>query len=158
MERDDNVLLANLDACIDERIIYDENELNEQSFRCLVCNVSFNAPYNIRCHIRDQHVYKMFAQPIEPKKEFICDSCGMRLKTKKALKNHLLVHTDIKPHACTTCGKRFRQNSDRRIHERQHTGEVKKDMIVGVNELIINNTIFFVSETLSMPRVWKSVH
>ncbi len=126
-ERDDNVLLANLDACIEERIIYDENELNEQTFRCLICNVAFNSNHNIRCHIREQHIYKMFTQPIEPKKKFICDLCGAQLKTKKVLKNHLLVHTNIKSHACTICGKQFRQNSDRKIHERQHTGEVKLD-------------------------------
>ncbi|KAG4068867.1 hypothetical protein HA402_005015 [Bradysia odoriphaga] len=123
VERDDNVLLANLDACIDERIIYDEDELNQRLYRCLICNTAFDIHYDIRSHIRERHVYKMFPPPVEPKKEFICDLCGMRLKTKAAVKNHLLIHTNTKKHPCTICGKMFRQNSDRRIHERQHTGE-----------------------------------
>ncbi|KAJ6646783.1 Zinc finger protein, partial [Pseudolycoriella hygida] len=123
LERDDNVLLARLDACIDERIICDEDEFSKQLYRCLICNAAFDVQYDLRSHIRERHVYKMFPQPTEPKKEFICDMCGVRLKTKSAVKNHLLIHTNTKSHACTICGKKFRQNSDRRIHERQHTGE-----------------------------------
>lgn len=118
------MLLANLDACIDERIIYDEDEYKKQSYRCLICNTTFDVHYDIRSHIRERHVYKMFTPPMEPKKEFICDLCGIRLKTKAAVKNHFLIHTNTKSHPCTICGKKFRQNSDRRIHERQHTGEV----------------------------------
>lgn len=125
IERDDNVLLANLNACIEERIIYDENEQNERSYRCLICNSQFEVPYDIRSHIRERHVYKMFPPPTEPKREFICDLCGMAMKSKAAVKNHLLIHTNTKSHPCTICGKKFRQNADRRIHERQHTGEVR---------------------------------
>lgn len=72
----------------------------------------------------------MFPPPVEPKKDFICDVCGSRMKTKHSLRNHLLVHNDTKSHACTICGKKFRQNSDRKIHERQHTGEVKETLNV----------------------------
>lgn len=118
------MLLANLDACIEERIIYDEDEYNERSFRCLICNVTFDTHCDVRQHIRKGHVYKMFPPPIERKKEFICDICGLRVHTKDAVKNHLLIHTNTKPYACTICGKTFRRTADKKIHERQHTGEV----------------------------------
>lgn len=140
VERDDNILLDNLDACVDERIIYDEDEFKKRSFRCLICNTSYELHHDIRSHIRDRHVYKMFPPPIEPKKEFICDLCGLRLKTKAALKNHFLIHTNTKSHPCKICGKKFRQKSDRTIHERQHSGEVRE---LTKNVLEIKIFLFF---------------
>lgn len=118
------MLLANLDASIDERIIFDENEGNELSYRCLICHTTFEAHYDARKHVRERHVYKMFPSPLEPKIELICDLCGISTKTKAAFKNHLLIHTNTKSHPCTICGKKFRQSGGRIIHERQHTGEV----------------------------------
>lgn len=108
VESDENILLAKLDACIDERIVYDEDE-----FRCLICNTTFDLHYDLRSHIRERHVYKMFPPPVESKKEFICDICGIRLKSKAAVKNHFLIHTNTKSHPCKICGKKFRQKSDR---------------------------------------------
>ncbi|KAJ6646785.1 Zinc finger protein [Pseudolycoriella hygida] len=129
-ERDDNVLLANLDALVDEQVIYHEQEYDQRTFSCALCNLTFDYHSEVRGHIRQKHIYSMFPLPLEPKKECICDMCGMTLKSKSALKNHLRIHTNIKPHACSICGKTFRLNSDRKIHERQHTGEVGQFLII----------------------------
>lgn len=123
-ERDGNVLLAKLEAVIDERIVYNGDEFSQQPFRCIICNASYDLHHDIRSHVRRHHVYKMLKPPMEPKKEFICDMCGMLLKSKHAIMKHLQIHTNIKSYPCKFCGKFFRLGSTRTIHERQHTGEV----------------------------------
>lgn len=126
VESNDDVLIANLDTLVKERIIRSEHS---ETLLCRICNATFDAISEINRHIQIQHVYKMFPKPVEPRKEFICDICGMPLKTKESMRTHLLIHTNTKPHPCRHCGKMFRQTSDRNVHERQHTGEVRQNLI-----------------------------
>lgn len=158
VERDEDRLLANLDASIDEHIIPEENESKEKLFRCVVCSVTYEAAYDIRQHVRQVHVYKMFARPVEPLKEFICDICGRRYKSKESVKNHLMIHTNPheKKHACTICGKTFRHKSEKQRHEQHHTGEVEEEFFLDFDFLVSfkkNFLIFILPETVPMPRM-----
>ncbi|XP_060518409.1 zinc finger protein 26-like [Cylas formicarius] len=52
--------------------------------------------------------------------KFQCEVCGAAFKLKYSLHDHLLIHSQAKPHKCTICGKAFRQTSHLRIHRYQH--------------------------------------
>ena len=53
-----------------------------------------------------------------------CESCGIGFKLKVHLKKHnLYKHTDEYPCECRVCGKRFKDSSAVRLHERIHSNE-----------------------------------
>lgn len=122
-EFDEIAALARIDALTGEHIIREEG----QPYRCLMCSMTAELIHDLRAHIRKKHVYPMFPPPVEPKKEFICDYCGVCVKSKDALTKHFLRHTNTKSYPCRFCGKFFRLASTTKIHERQHTGEVRAE-------------------------------
>ncbi|KAM4552716.1 uncharacterized protein PAE49_016103 [Odontesthes bonariensis] len=52
-----------------------------------------------------------------------CDVCGKVFRDKYVMKEHLKIHTGVKPYACETCGKCFTRKSNLLPHMRIHTGE-----------------------------------
>ncbi|XP_075338703.1 uncharacterized protein LOC142398547 [Odontesthes bonariensis] len=52
-----------------------------------------------------------------------CDVCGKVFRDKYVIKEHLKIHTGVKPYACKTCGKCFTRKSNLLPHMRIHTGE-----------------------------------
>ncbi|XP_061475904.1 zinc finger protein 250-like isoform X1 [Rhineura floridana] len=52
-----------------------------------------------------------------------CSSCGRCFFESKALTKHQIIHTGVKPYKCSQCGKCFRQRVHLKTHERIHTGE-----------------------------------
>ncbi|KAG4073424.1 hypothetical protein HA402_000648 [Bradysia odoriphaga] len=118
-EFDEKTAQARLETLVEERIDYEEGQL----FHCRACDFTSETKTDIRSHIRKKHVYPMFPPPLEKRRQYICDYCGMQLKSKHALLKHFLIHTNTKTHQCRFCGKFFRLKSATKIHERQHTGE-----------------------------------
>lgn len=53
---------------------------------------------------------------------YLCDDCGKRCKTKKALDIHRRIHTGERPHRCDVCQRGFAQSSSLAYHRRVHTG------------------------------------
>jgi uncharacterized Zn-finger protein len=71
---------------------------------------------------------------IGPKKKFKCDhqGCTKEFSTKHRQKIHLQNHVNIfpylnqiglKPFECKTCGKKFSENGNLKVHSRIHTSE-----------------------------------
>src|SRR5262245_6306648 len=40
---------------------------------------------------------------------FQCTQCSKCFGNKKCLRQHMLIHGDKRPHACTYCGQKFRE-------------------------------------------------
>ncbi|XP_037035736.1 zinc finger protein 658B-like [Bradysia coprophila] len=124
IETDMNLLVTNLNSYIEEQFVYDEKENQSNPYRCSICQTDRNSLFEIRRHVRERHVYKTLPQPIKPnlQEKFTCNICGMVIK-RNSFRTHLMTHTDIKLHECSTCGKTFRNSFSKMTHERLHTGE-----------------------------------
>lgn len=95
---------------------------------CEVCGKAFRASYHLSQH-RKSHRTKTFScdlcdftsdvrmdifdhQQLHPNKFILCHVCGTVLKSKTALKRHMMVHSETRPFACTVEGCTWRFTSE----------------------------------------------
>lgn len=52
-------------------------------------------------------------------KKYKCHYCGNEYKRSKALKNHLILHTGLRPYTCPFCDKTFANGSNCRSHKKK---------------------------------------
>ena len=83
----------------------------ERKYPCPNCPMIFYRSSNRRIHVDVVH------QGI---RRFVCRYCDQTFGKGDNLKNHELLHTGEKPHACTECGKRFVQRVSLRSHMKTH--------------------------------------
>ncbi|XP_033609568.1 zinc finger protein OZF isoform X2 [Cryptotermes secundus] len=81
-------------------------------FICKHCGNIFETFVEFEVHVKTHISEKPFTCP-----------CGRSYMHKGHLKEHMLTHTDRKPHICSECGKSFAHKGDLTIHMRIHTGE-----------------------------------
>lgn len=53
-------------------------------------------------------------------KNFICDTCGKRFAFGCLLRDHINLHTGLKPYLCQECGRAFSQKASLNQHARTH--------------------------------------
>lgn len=77
---------------------------------------------------------KILASPKALKKHLVvhsdvtmeCEICGLKFKHRRNHKRHLLRHTDLKLFPCAVCEKKFTSQTCRRIHMKtKHPQELK---------------------------------
>ncbi|KAK3577473.1 hypothetical protein CHS0354_032324 [Potamilus streckersoni] len=90
----------------------------QKILQCQFCGKLFSGKMKLKEHIRKQH-------PDEHRQGWNCVICCKGLSSSSKLKNHMLSHMGIKPHACNTCGKQFSDPSNLRTHLSIHTGQRK---------------------------------
>ncbi|CAL4248564.1 unnamed protein product, partial [Meganyctiphanes norvegica] len=54
---------------------------------------------------------------------FVCDECGMTFTQRSNLRMHKRIHAGERPYMCGVCGKTFSRSTHLPGHMRQHTGE-----------------------------------
>jgi len=89
----------------------------EFDFSCDMCEKRFSSKGKLNAHQNTVH---------SDERLHVCADCGKAFKTKNTCEKHYLaMHTDVRPLVCSFegCGKRFLVNSQRKFHERLHTGE-----------------------------------
>ena len=57
------------------------------------------------------------------KKDHVCSWCGLKFRAPTLLKDHVNLHTGLKPHVCKLCGKSFASSQSLHLHTRYHTKE-----------------------------------
>lgn len=84
---------------------------DEKPVQCPHCPKRFKTAHRLRRH-EDTHQGT----------EYICPECGLKLNTKRTLKNHMVVHSDVKQFKCQYCGNEFKRAKTLKDHLILHTG------------------------------------
>ncbi|CAH1777015.1 unnamed protein product [Owenia fusiformis] len=53
-------------------------------------------------------------------KMFRCPTCLKSFKDRSNCKQHLLIHTGVKPYTCDVCGKAFNKSQNLKTHQKRH--------------------------------------
>ncbi|EDV94728.1 zinc finger protein weckle [Drosophila grimshawi] len=85
-------------------------KLDKNTF-CELCNKTLSSAAALKLHREGMH---------ENAKPFVCDHCGKQLKTKTALNEHKLVHTEDRPFSCTICKAGFKNRARLKVHYQIH--------------------------------------
>ncbi|KAL4217598.1 hypothetical protein ACF0H5_022340 [Mactra antiquata] len=85
--------------------------------QCPHCDSKFKYRKHLNRHIKKDHTE---FTPDEGPSECICDQCGVIVKNKEALYRHRKVHK-IPDKECDVCGKAFKDNTTLKDHKLMHT-------------------------------------
>ena len=85
---------------------------NASSWTCKICNKTFAQNSNFKNHMRTH----------SDERPFVCDICCIGFKERYHLKKHqLFKHSTELREKCRVCGKRFKDSTAVRAHERIHS-------------------------------------
>lgn len=98
----------------------EQAHLNRRRFQCDQCNSTFGLKQTLMNHIRNKHSNNV--------RSFLCDfaGCDKAYKTKSALHNHRIYHSDEPKWHCNYCTKKFHFNFLLQQHETTHIGQKGK--------------------------------
>lgn len=66
-------------------------------------------------------------------KRFKCNICGSEFKRTKTFKEHLIIHSDLRPYSCMWCDKTFKSGANCRKHKKEaHPVELAESDASGV--------------------------
>ncbi|KAM4640681.1 uncharacterized protein O3C94_015271 [Discoglossus pictus] len=118
---------------------HEENHKEVKPFVCTICGIGFTEKFLLESH-EESHTSEKptpFSEHGEyytnettvkheeksaELKPFACSECGKCFSKKFILVSHERIHTGEKPFACSECGKCFRLKGDLVRHERSHQG------------------------------------
>lgn len=95
-----------------------------RKYSCNLCGKAFYEKYSLRVH-QTSHFFSSSVKTdknTDVSSTFTCHVCGKQLKSRTAMKNHILTHS-AKKFTCEFCAKRFSQKYSYIRHRRIHTGE-----------------------------------
>lgn len=95
----------------------EQAHFKRRRFRCDQCDLSFGLKQTLMNHIRNKHSNDV--------RNFHCDipSCTKSYKTKSALHNHKIYHSNDPKWHCNYCTKKFHFNFLLQQHETTHLGQ-----------------------------------
>ncbi|XP_059079237.1 zinc finger protein 845-like [Tigriopus californicus] len=103
------------------------NRAHSDLFKCHLCSYRGGGNHDLGEHLRTHE-----------EASIVCQTCGLKVKTKRILLKHLRVHTGETPFKCHVCGKAFKSSSPFYYHMKhvhQTVGKIlgSKSVDVGVD-------------------------
>lgn len=89
-------------------------------FRCEVCSKSFLKRAFLTAHVAKYHPTD------DTPKGNSCLICKKVFSSSSHLKDHLKIHSNVRPEMCKLCGASFRQKQQLKVHMYQHLGKPYK--------------------------------
>ncbi|XP_023301783.2 zinc finger protein weckle isoform X1 [Lucilia cuprina] len=83
-----------------------------KNIKCPECDNRYTSNAQLETHIRYKH---------KNEKPFICEECGLSLRTNSNLRQHMLIHTDVAPFECEVCKKKFKNKTRLKTHMDIHS-------------------------------------
>ena len=112
---------------------HEDSHSNRDLFSCSLCNKSFTRKSQLKKHktnihskleLHDEEIEnKPEEKTVVPKTINECPECKAVFKKPSKLKQHMRVHSGIKPYECDQCDKAFARKTNLQLHKRTHTGE-----------------------------------
>ncbi len=102
------------------------NERDPRPHKCCLCSVWFDNHVQFRKHFKDDHqedVEKFFTKRTNCS-EYSCYICKKDFLHKHYLRNHMIVHNEIKAFVCDVCGKCYRTKAVLKRHLNVHEGKI----------------------------------
>ncbi|XP_059617687.1 zinc finger protein 616-like [Phlebotomus argentipes] len=84
---------------------------DDRTFQCSFCPKKFKDRLALKRHedIHGDTIYE-------------CKECGAKLNTKRTLRLHMVIHSDVKKYKCNYCGNEYKRANTLRDHLILHTG------------------------------------
>ncbi|KOB68120.1 Uncharacterized protein OBRU01_18843, partial [Operophtera brumata] len=98
-----NKAFTNMTALRKHMLIHTE----ERPYACPTCGRRFRDNSNFQKHVKKHNNCEYVA-------------INKAFTNMTALRKHMLIHTEERPYACPTCGRRFRDNSNFQKHVKKH--------------------------------------
>ena len=89
----------------------------EKQYICYDCNLQFSGRKGLTSHMNNKHREKL---SVKERWKFQCKTCNRMFRSAKALEVHGKVHSSLRPHECSQCGKRFKEARHLLEHEMRH--------------------------------------
>lgn len=127
----DSLLLGTYE-CYAKHVVDVHGHSKVKPYKCRLCatrHVTRVALYmHINCHFEvsasiGKKIIVRSPKKLQPKRRFLCPTCGNDFCTKQILKHHMLIHSGLKPFVCKFCQKAFRSGTGLKEHIRVHTDE-----------------------------------
>merc|ERR1712083_170535 len=81
------------------------------NYSCDKCGKQFYGKKNLALHMKTHYT--------EDEKKHVCNICGYRFAKIKFLKNHLTTHSDVRQFACEVCGARVKTRDTLKQHRKK---------------------------------------
>jgi uncharacterized Zn-finger protein len=112
---------------------HEDSHSNRDLFPCSLCNKTFTRKSQLKKHNLNIHSKlesndeklenKEEEKPVLSKPINECPECKAVFKKLSKLKQHMRVHSGVKPFECDQCDKSFARKTNLQLHKRTHTGE-----------------------------------
>lgn len=101
------------------------NELLPRPHKCCFCKIWLENHLVFRKHFKDEHQQdaNKFFNTRTNCNEWSCYICKKDFLYKYYLKNHMIIHNDMKPFVCDVCGKNYRTKAVLTRHLNVHEGK-----------------------------------